>query len=479
MQHRIYSSYHLTSSAKSGSALIGAVLCSFVVGLLSLSYLQMATSEFKASLRSALYGSSLNLAESGVEMAIAALRNGSVSSAIWTGQSIQFLQDGVYQGDVYYVITDALSSDPVIYAQGVLSGHPAGDIVKQVRVELSSGFAPFRHGLAARNGITFSGNGVVLDSFNSNYGPYDSLLANSSFSGIIPAGYGDRGYNRNDDIYIASSVLNVTGLDPALVQGNASVYGYVTVSPTSTASIGPNGKVASYDTDQHDASRVLSDFYANFPIIFDSNELSSGGSYATINEATVIDGSSQQDSPLQFDVASINLAGNGKNLEINGHVRLLLQGDLSVSGHSGIVINSNSSLSLYTAADVNIAGNGVANADAVGANFYVYGTAACSLNGSGDEVAGQSISIRGNGQLSAVVYAPSGDITLNGGGSSGSVSGGMVGFTARVTGGSAFHFDEALRAIVNDGGSFTIKSWLEMIGTSPDSTPIDFAAYSF
>lgn len=42
--------------------------------------------------------------------------------------------------------------------------------------------------------------------------------------------------------------------------------------------------------------------------------------------------------------------------------------------------------------------------------------------------------------------------------------GGVVAFTAKVTGGSSFHFDEALREEVRGGGIYSIDSWLEMTG---------------
>ena len=60
----------------SGSALLTAVLFAFVVGALSLTYLRMASFEYRSAMRSSLYASSLNLAESGVEMAIAELNAG-------------------------------------------------------------------------------------------------------------------------------------------------------------------------------------------------------------------------------------------------------------------------------------------------------------------------------------------------------------------------------------------------------------------
>ena len=74
-----------------GSALITAVIFSFLIGVLSVSFLKLATFEYSSSVRATLYSSSLNLAESGVEHAIEALAAGSISSSTWTKELDDFL----------------------------------------------------------------------------------------------------------------------------------------------------------------------------------------------------------------------------------------------------------------------------------------------------------------------------------------------------------------------------------------------------
>lgn len=158
---------------------------------------------------------------------------------------------------------------------------------------------------------------------------------------------------------------------------------------------------------------------------------------------------------------------------MSGHVVLVLSGDINVTGSGGINIAANSSLTIYTANDVSIAGNGVSNADGIPSSFYVYGTATNPT----DTTSGQTIKIAGNGQLASAVYAPAADVTLNGGGTNGEVMGGVVAFTAKVTGGSSFHFDEALRDEIRGGGIYSIDSWLEMTGATVASTPKDLSQY--
>ena len=135
-----------------------------------------------------------------------------------------------------------------------------------------------------------------------------------------------------------------------------------------------------------------------------------------------------------------------------------------------------SSAKIYTADDVSISGQGVTNGTGVASNFMIYGTAADSFDRSGDEVAAQSISVSGNGVLSAAVYAPNADVTVKGGGNSGQIYGGVVGFTATMNGNGAFHFDEALKDIQFGGGNYTILSWLEMNGETDNSKRKDLAS---
>ncbi len=92
--------------------------------------------------------------------------------------------------------------------------------------------------------------------------------------------------------------------------------------------------------------------------------------------------------------------------------------------------------------------------------------------------AGQDIKIAGNGSLAASVYAPNADVTLNGGGNSGVVYGGVVALNGTITGGQSFHFDEALRESDKDDGTYSVDSWLEMTGGPGDKNePLDLTSH--
>ena len=60
----------------------------------------------------------------------------------------------------------------------------------------------------------------------------------------------------------------------------------------------------------------------------------------------------------------------------------------------------------------------------------------------------------------AAVYAPSHDVTVNGGGTNGHVFGSVIGKTVTMTGVTNLHYDEALNGagLVNN---YQIVSWFE------------------
>ena len=109
-----------------------------------------------------------------------------------------------------------------------------------------------------------------------------------------------------------------------------------------------------------------------------------------------------------------------------------------------------SSLTCYVTASVKVAGKGVANGNVSPVSFQIYGV--------NTTVAGQDIAIVGSGALAAVIYAPNGDVTVNG---NGDVMGSIVARSIKLTGNAAFHYDEAL-ADRDSNEPFAISKWREL-----------------
>ncbi|MGB0416210.1 MAG: DUF7305 domain-containing protein [Coraliomargarita sp.] len=455
---------------KSGSALLTAVIFVFVAAMLSGSFLKLAYNEYNYSVRSYLQSSAFNLAESGVELAIKALSDGSVSGSTWSTSHSGYMSDGGYTGDIDIVILNATSSSPTVYAEGIMSGHPSGDISKQIKVELSTGsIVPFEKGFAARDGVTMSGNGVIIDSYNSKYGAYRANLSGSGAPSDYGATENNTRVNKNDDITVASDTMVLSVGETTVDQGNADVYGYLATRENTNVSVGPRGMVTSYGSNSHDTSRISYDFYADFPV--QSSPASGLTSISNITGARTLNSGS-------YTVSQVSVSGNSRNVvTVNGDVTLVVTGNMSFTGQSSINVTAGSTLTIYAEGDVAIAGNGINNTDLVPSRVSIIGTKDIVESG-GSYSAGQTISISGNGQLAASVYAPGAQVNIKGGGSRGEVYGAVVGYQAHITGGSAFHFDEALRDIVWGGSSnHTIDSWLEMTGATIASTPIDMLSH--
>ncbi len=131
---------------------------------------------------------------------------------------------------------------PIVFSEGeVVSKY--GAVKKQIRMDLGRK-GLFANGLTAKNGISWSGNNVSVDSYNSDNGDYDLYT------------------NRNDQGSVASVSISAGAVSP----GNGNIYGYVATGG-GDPSFGPNGSLTGKDTPagtKIDQNRIAKDFYADF-----------------------------------------------------------------------------------------------------------------------------------------------------------------------------------------------------------------------
>lgn len=151
----------------------------------------------------------------------------------------------------------------------------------------------------------------------------------------------------------------------------------------------------------------------------------------------------------------INL-GNGELRITGGDVVLFVDGNLTLGtgGGAGLVIDPDSSLTVIVTgrtrigSSVQMAGRPPVNANGTPA-FMLYSTMDQANANHWDP---KGVSVEGNARLTAAIYAPLTNVSVNaGGGMFGAVRGRRV----EVTGGAGFHYDEALGAIASGapGGS--------------------------
>jgi hypothetical protein len=428
-----------------GSALLTAIIFSFVVMTLMGSYLYLTTSEYRVSTRSFLLGASFNLSEGGIDRALYALNQNDDSGwvkgtdadgrAYWAQRFGPYDLDGNIEGLINVVILNPTGSSPEIFSEGEAAGHVSGTVAKQIRVALSSGFYPFVNGFNSKQGMVLKGNNVTFDSYDSRNGNY---------------GWG----NVNSEITVSTISVESDAIDI----GNADVYGYVATGG-GQPNVGPNGSITTYaNKGVVDNSRITTDFYAEFPDI----------SFPTLSTPVTSIPSSGLIMGGDYELSSWSMSKDA--LYIIGDTRIVVTGDISISGKAYIWIASGATVEIYVQGDMDIGGNGIANASQMPEQLLVFGT---------NTTAGaQDIGITGNGYLAAAVYAPNAVVTLTGGGNTGRVYGAVAGYDAKITGNSHFSYDEALEDYNLGGGGYQIDEWTELSGVSLTAMRLNMADYN-
>lgn len=129
-----------------------------------------------------------------------------------------------------------------------------------------------------------------------------------------------------------------------------------------------------------------------------------------------------------YRVSAITLGGNS-TLDLNGPLTLHVDGDFSLSGNSSIITSGD--VTIYqNGRKLLISGGSIVNANKAPDSLVIYGTAGL-----------QAVSLSGNSDLHALVYAPTASVKLSGGQS---IFGSIIGNTVDISGGSSVHYDESL-----------------------------------
>jgi hypothetical protein len=452
-----------------GSLLIVAMIFSAIVAICLTSYIQMARTAMTVSQRAFYNNNAMNMTETGLEMAINSINNnswgspwtctGANATATFTGFS--FGQGATGQVQVY--VQNYATTAPFLVAKGKISPPRSAPVIKMVEVTGVVNRSLFAKGMVGKNGVSFTGNASV-DAWNSN-------PTNAAPGTYAPVAYSSATKVATGSVAAVSVTADVT------VQ-NADIYGTASVgaSNVSNITVGPNGSVGtsfSNPAGNIDPNSVSGNFTANLPNATNPT-IPSGYTPPTIATITGTGTTASfprgtdtaaSDGTYYYNVGAINPTGNN-TLSITAPAKVVFivtaaagTTGVSISGNQAINVASTATVAIYTASNISIAGNGVANSNLQPSTFQVYGTAA----------SGQTVAIAGNGVLSAIVYAPNADISVKGGGTSGSVYGAMVGNTVTMVGNGEFHYDLSL-ANMNGNPLFQPSKWVELVSASDRAT---------
>lgn len=425
-----------------GAVLIVAMLITAMLALVIGSYLNLTLTSSKQTRRDFDRNAAFHLTEAGVEEAVWSYNHalaGSASawsdwtvdgSAAWRKFTDFTLTPGstgsvkVYASD----INPAGNSRPVIVAAASVQTGSAPPVRQMLEVSLRRR-SFFANGLTALRTLQFRGNRASYDSWNSD-------PDNNPATPPIPYALA----HRRDVTGIASGAVDASDI----VINQATIYGYVATAGA-IPEVGENGLIGPFDTPLGvvDPSRVTTDFNATFPVVtspLDGEWITSlGPTLGTAGETT------------RWRTPSIHLSGN-QTLTILGDVTVILTAPpdtdaLKITGSASLIIPAGSSLTLYVEGNISIGGKGLANDNPQ--------PITCILWGSNSTKRGQSIDVAGRGALASVIYAPNGDVSVNG---NGDIFGSIVARDITFTGNAAFHYDESLANLV-DHAPFGPDRW--------------------
>jgi hypothetical protein len=476
-------------SRRRGTVLLTAMLLVSIIAISLTSFIKLSLNASNLSNRSFYSNAAMNLLDTGLDQTLWSLNNGS-----WTGSAGFALRSSYanqYQGtfpssSTYYefagnvkgrlrIWVDVSTTTPHAVAKATITLGDGTTLEKYAEAYMQKR-SYFTNGLVAKNTLTFGGN-VMIDSWNS-HSDTASTADDLSYAAA----------SHNDSGKIAS--LSVT--TQSISVGNANVYGWAAVGGNSTSSItvGSTGCLGPYGTANNtiDATRVTYDFTTSFPDSSapDTTKLTHSYTLSAINSSTTLPDTSSghlasSDGKYYYYVPSISLAGSDKLTISPGYeVVLTVTGTsgttVSTDGNAEIYISPQTTissttypaakLSMYVAGDINLAGNGVANGveGATGApntpsNFQLFGTRSAT---DAATLGQQNFQIRGNGYLSAIVYAPNANVSVNG---NGDTYGAVVANQVFLNGNGNFHYDESLANFTNSS-IYGLTKWREL--TTPD-----------
>jgi hypothetical protein len=451
------------------------MLMSAIIGISIASYIRLGLASQKISNRALYNNGAINLAENGMEEAMYSInqmvQNASYAWPGWTTDgtasnssawrkwtNYTFDQNARGTVRVYiYNYTGVVAPRIVARSTVTLGGATSAPIEKWIEIALSK-TSKFSNGLVAKQTITFNGNNATVDSWNSDPDNNPATAA---------VGYGAGTKRDNGSVGSISVAVGAIGVN------NADIFGYAATGG-SAVTVGPQGKVGPFGTADGTVApgHTSTDFSASFEAVNIPAAIYTP--IAAITDNITLPGAIAPAADGKYYVEATQINFNNKALTISAGKEVILKltdttTGISIGGGSGAInIAATGKLQIYTAGSISIAGNGVLNGGSTDAtanqpiNFQLYGTKTSGT---------QNISISGNGVLNAIVYAPQGSVTINGGGNSGNVSGSIVANDITLNGSVKFHYDESL-ANMNAGSPFRVVAWREL------TSAIQRSAYS-
>ena len=476
---------HPSNKRDGGSALAWTVIIIMLLSMGAVEILRLVTVKYQNALQTATWQEALVAGESGIDLAITELRKSlfPAPNHAWeswnnppgdgvTSYTLTTVENAGFAGTPMtvqiYVDAPAALIDPTNFWQyyrvrtvgtmPITGPARATDNKQDNRLrKFSLRWERFTDGILAPRSISSPQVSRRVEAIVRPVGSFDQAImsvASLDFTdqNIVVDSYDSRSPSKSTnglyDVAKRQQHANIATDGNLIDAGNAHIYGDVS---TNAGTVSGAANITGVER---------TDFYQEpIPV--------GAPTWLSINPtpSIVTGGVSIPASPIRSSVASryilsgITLSGN-ETLTIAGapdgsrtFVELYITGDISVTGQGQITVAPGVSATVYFAGNVDISGKGILNSNNQPGDLMMYG-----INPSSGSP--RHVSLSGNAQLTAAVYAPGHTVTVVGGGSSGHVFGSIVGKTVTMTGVTNLHYDEALASggIINN---YKIVSWFE------------------
>ena len=321
---------------------------------------------------------------------------------------------------------------PFLAAGGVTT---ATNLIIGRRVQVQTVLSPlFSCAFIIKSNLTMSGNGTTIDSF-------DSSNTNYSTGGQWDVNKRKAGGNVATD----SAIVNLS-------IGNGNIYGHVYTGPgtlQSQVSVGSQGAVGDVAWNASHSGIEPGFWAGNFNTAIPDVPTPTfvGGALPGANTNGPLKGSIV----LSGGHYTVPSGGPSAPLVITAPTSLWVQGSFSPAG---ITCTNSGSLVLYLGTTSTNGSDsftcGSINTGGLAVNLQIFGLPSLT-----------SITLSGNDNLAAAIYAPEATFTGNGGGSSGEFEGSLVVQSITLHGHFNIHYDESL---VSSGASrgWIAKGWTEL-----------------
>jgi hypothetical protein len=470
---------------RKGSVLVWAVLVICILSIAAVEIIRLVTIKYQNALQTSVWQEALVAAESGVDLAIVELRKSlyPAPNNAWTGwnnipgnaitsyqltaipnagldatpMTIEVNVDAPSQlinptnSWQYYrirttgtmpIIGPARASDNPQdtklrrlslrwerFTNNILLAHALSAPQASRRVEaIVQPVSAFDEAIMSVGIVDLTNQNIVVDS-------YDSRDPAKSTNGL----YDVTKRQQNGDIATNGQLIDA---------GNAQIYGDVA---TNAGTVSGAANITGTER---------TDFYQEPIPVGAPTWTSINPSVTVVAGTTTINASATQGSASsRYILSSVSLNGN-KTLTLAGdpsgsrtYVEIYVTGDISVNGNGQIVVAPGVSATIYFAGNIDISGNGLFNTNNQPGDLLLYGITPPANTS-------EHVNLAGNSQITAAVYAPGHDISVNGSGTDGHVYGALIGKTVTMTGVSNLHYDEALGStgMINN---YRIVSWFE------------------